>query len=92
MEKVTSTFKEDEQAWVSPEISMHRDIYLVIQLSQAGKVVIRQNSGGSKWERVPIARHKDTDNFCFRLRVSSPNLKIKIFTSTQPKEIKYDYI
>lgn len=92
MEKITSTYSQEEQAWVSPEISMHRDIYLVIQLVKAGKLVIRQNCGDDKWVRVPIARHKDTDNFCLRLRVSSPNLKIKIFTSTQPKEIKYGYI
>ena len=92
MEKITSTYNQEEQAWVSPEISVHRDIYLIVQLSQAGKLLIRQNCGDGKWLRVPIARHKDTDNFCLRMRVSSANLKIKIFTSTQPKEIKYDYI
>ena len=92
MEKVTSIYSQEEQAWVSPELSIHRDIYLVIQLSMAGKLVIRQNCGDGKWVRVPIERHKDTDNFCLRMRVSSPNLKIKIFTSTQPKEIKYGYI
>ena len=92
MEKVTSIYSQEEQAWVSPELSIHRDIYLVIQLSMAGKLVIRQNCGDGKWVRVPIARHKDTDNFCLRMRVSSPNLKIKIYTSTQPKEIKYGYI
>lgn len=92
MEKVNSAYNQEEQAWVSPEISMHRDIYLIIQLYQAGKLLVRQNCGDGKWLRVPIARHKDTDNFCLRMRVSSANLKIKIFTSTQPKEIKYDYI
>lgn len=92
MEKVTSTYSQEEQAWVSTEISMHCDIYLIVQLSQAGKLLIRQNCGDGKWLRVPIAWHKDTDNFCLRMRVSSANLKIKIFTSTQPKEIKYDYI
>lgn len=92
METVTSTFSQEEQAWVSPVVSMHRDIYLIIRLSQAGKIVIRQNCGDNEWLRVPIARHKDTDDFRLRIRVSSPSLKIKIFTSTQPKEIKYDYI
>lgn len=94
MEHISTVYRQEEQAWCSEVISLHRDIYLIITLSKAGKVVIRQNSDedDGEWLRVPIKRHKDTSQFCFRMRASSPSMKIRIFTSTQPKEIKYDYI
>ena len=90
--EISTTFSNEEQAWVSGEIPLNRNVYLIIKLSKAGKMVIRQNFGDNKWYRVPIRKHKDTDDFYVRLQVPTSGFKIKIYTSTQPKEIKYAYI
>ena len=85
-------YSEEEQAWVSPEITLQRNVYLMITLETRGKILIRQCSTSGKWERVPIRRHKDTTDFSLRIKVCADDMKIKIFTSTKPKEVKYAYI
>lgn len=92
MEKVETTYSEEEKAWVSPEIELHRDIYLMITLKTPGKLVIRQDCGDGKKPRAPIKRHKGTRQFALRMRVKPEIVKIQLFTSTEPKEIKYAYI
>lgn len=92
MEKVTYTYSEEEVAWVSPEITLHRDIYLMITLKNPGKVVIRQDIGNGKTPRIPLGIHKNTKEFKLRILVKVDTTKIKIFTSTEPTEIKYAYI
>ena len=92
MEYVSTNYNEEELAWVSPEITLHRDIYLMIKLKRPGKLVIRQDKGDSKKPRVPIRAHKNMDKFHICLRVIPETAKIQIFTSSEPKEIKYAYI
>lgn len=92
MESVSASYSMDELAWITPAITLNRDIFLMISLKQPGKIVIRQDAGDGKWLRVPIKRHKDTSDFELRIRVNPDQIKIKIFTSVEPKEIKYAYI
>ena len=92
MEYVSTNYSEEELAWISPEISLHRDIYLMITLKRPGKLVIRQDKGDGKKPRIPIRAHKNTDKFHIRMRVIPDTVKIQIFTSSEPKEIKYAYI
>ncbi len=92
MEYVSTNYNEEELAWVSPEITLLRDIYLMITLKRPGKLVIRQDKGDGKKPRVPIRAHKNMDKFHIRLRVVPETAKIQIFTSSEPKEIKYAYI
>lgn len=92
MEYVSTNYSEEELAWISPEITLHRDIYLMITLKHPGKLVIRQDKGDGKKPRVPIRAHKNTDKFHIRMRVIPDTVKIQIFTSSEPKEIKYAYI
>lgn len=92
MEYVSTNYSEEELAWVSPEITLHRDIYLMISLKEPGKIVIRQDGGDGKKTRAPIRGHKNTREFRLRTRVMPETVKIQIFTSTEPKEIKYAYI
>lgn len=92
MEQISCNYSEEELAWVSPEIALRRDIYLMIDLKTPGKLVVRQDNGDGKKPRVPIRRHKDTKEFKLRLHVVPSLIKIQIFTSTEPKEIKYAYI
>lgn len=92
MEYVSTNYNEEERAWVSPEIILHRDIYLMITLKRPDKLVIRQDKGDGKKPRVPIRAHKNMDKFHIRLRVIPETAKIQIFTSSEPKEIKYAYI
>ena len=92
MEYVSTNYNEEELAWVSPEITLQRDIYLMIKLKRPGKLLIRQDKGGGKKPRVQIRAHKNTDKFYLRLQVIPETIKIQIFTSSEPKEIKYAYI
>ena len=92
MEYVSTNYSEEELAWISPEITLHRDIYLTITLKRPGKLVIRQDKGDGKKPRVPIRAHKNTDKFHIRMRIIPETVKIQIFTSSEPKEIKYAYI
>ena len=92
MEYVSTNYSEEELAWVSPEITLQRDIYLMITLKHPGKLIIRQDKGDGKKTRVPIRAHKNTDKFYLRMRVVPETVKIQIFTSSEPKEIKYAYI
>ena len=92
MEYVSTNYNEEELAWVSPEITLHRDIYLMITLKHPGKLIIRQDKGDCTKPRVPIRAHKNTDKFYLRMRVVPETVKIQIFTSSEPKEIKYAYI
>lgn len=92
MEYVSTNYNDEELAWVSPEITMKRDIYLMITLKHPGKLIIRQDKGDGKKPRVPIRSHKNTNKFYLRMRVIPETVKIQIFTSSEPKEIKYAYI
>ena len=92
MEYVSTNYNEEEHAWVTPEIALHRDIYLMITLKHPGKLIIRQDKGDGKKPRVPIRAHKNTNKFYLRMRVIPETVKIQIFTSSEPKEIKYAYI
>lgn len=92
MENVTATYDANELAWVTPILTLHRDIFLRITLRKKGKVVIRQSDDKGNFPRVPIRRHKDTQSFEFRISVIPDTVQIQIFTSTEPKEIKYAYI
>lgn len=92
MQYITTTYAPDELAWVSPEITLTRNIFMTITLKQPGKLVIRQDNGDGKKLRVPIKKHKDTKEFTLRMQVVPDSIKIQIFTSTEPKEIKYAYI
>lgn len=92
MEYVSTNYSEEELAWVSPEITLHRDIYLMISLKEPGKLVIRQDGGDGEKPRAPIKGHKNKTEFSFRVSVIPDSIKIQIFTSTEPKEIKYAYI
>lgn len=92
MERVATQYSEEERAWVSPEVTLHRDIYLMITLKRPGKLIIRQDKGDGKKPRVPIRAHKNMDKFCLRMRIIPETVKIQIFTSSEPKEIKYAYI
>ena len=92
MEYVSTNYNEEELAWVSPEITLHRDIYLMITLKHPGKLIIRQDKGDGKKPRVPIRAHKNTNKFYLRMRVVTETVNIQIFTSSEPKEIKYAYI
>ena len=92
MEYVSTNYSEEELAWVSPEITLQRDIYLMITLKRPGKLVIRQDIGDGKKPRAPIRAHKNMDKFFLRMRIIPENVKIQIFTSSEPKEIKYAYI
>lgn len=92
MEYVSTNYSEEELAWISPEITLHRDIYLMITLKRPGKLIIRQDKGDGKKPRVPIRAHKNTNKFYLRMRVVPETVKIQIFTSSESKEIKYAYI
>ena len=92
MEYVVSTYSEEERAWITQEIPLQRDIYLMIKLKHPGKLVIRQDIGDGKKPRAPIRAHKNMDKFYIRMRIIPENVKIQIFTSSEPKEIKYAYI
>ena len=92
MEYVSTNYSEEELAWVSPEITLQRDIYLMITLKRPGKLIIRQDIGDGKKPRAPIRAHKNMDKFFLRMRIIPENVKIQIFTSTETKEIKYAYI
>ena len=92
MEYVVSTYSEEERAWMTQDIPLQRDIYLMIKLKRPGKLVIRQDNGDGKKPRVPLRAHKNTSEFQLRLRVIPDTVKIQIFTSSEPKEIKYAYI
>jgi len=92
MNTVTATYDANELAWVTPILTLQRDILLKINLKEKGKVVIRQSDDKGNFPRVPIKRHKDTQSFEFRMSVIPDIVQIQIFTSTEPKEIKYAYI
>lgn len=92
MEYVSANYCEKEVAWVTPEITLHKDIYLTVTLKEPGKLIIRQDNGDGKKPMSPVGRHKNTQQFQLRIRVEPETVKIQIFTSTEPKEIKYAYI
>lgn len=92
MNRLTATYSEEELAWVTPVMELRRDIYLMITLKRPGKIVIRQNNGNDKWPRAPIGRHRDMKEFRLRISVIPESMKIRVFTSTEPKEIEYAYI
>lgn len=92
MENVTASYDANELAWVTPILTLRRDIFLSITLRKKGKVVIRQSDDKGNFHRIPIRRHKDTQFFEFRISVIPDTVQIQIFTSSEPKEIKYAYI
>lgn len=92
MKQVFTSYSADELAWVSPEITLQRDIFLVVRLKRPGKLVIRQRLDDGRRPRTPVFPHKDTTDFQLRIRVVPESVPIQIFTSTEPKEIRYAYI
>ena len=92
MERLTATYSSEEDAWVTPEVILQRDIYLMITLKKKGKLVIRQETADGKMPRVPLKRHKDTKAFTLRISVIPDTVRVQIYTSTEPEEIKYAYI
>lgn len=92
MEHVTSEYNEDELAWVSPKIQLKSNVFLTVSLTTPGKLLIRQDTGNGRMPRTPISKHSDNTEFKLRLKLDVKPMTIQIFTSTQPKEIKYAYI
>ena len=92
METLSTTYNADEQAWESPEVTLSRNIWLTVSLKEKGKLVIRQQDATGNWPLIPLGRQEDTKDFCLRMTVCPEQVKIKLFTSTEPKEIKYAYI
>lgn len=92
MQILTASYSPEELAWVTPEVQFQRDIYLIVTLKRPGKLVIRQRVLDGDNPRVPIRRHKDMTSFKLRLTIIPESVGLQIFTSTEPKEIKYAYI
>ena len=92
MQILTASYSPEELAWVTPEVQFQRDIYLIVTLKHPGKLTIRQRVSDAPNPRVPIRRHKDTTSFKLRLTILPETVGLQIFTSTEPKEIKYAYI
>lgn len=92
MQILTASYSPEELAWVTPEVQFQRDIYLIVTLKRPGKLIIRQRVSDGSNPRVPIRRHKDTTSFKLRLTILPNTVGLQIFTSTEPKEIKYAYI
>ena len=92
MENISATYNASELAWATPILTLHRDVYVRVELQTRGKVVIRQSDGKGHFPRTPIRRHKDTRSFAFRISVIPDTVQIQIFTSVEPKSIQYDYI
>lgn len=92
MKTFNAEYDDRERAWKTKEIDLQRDVYIIVALEEAGKVVVRQELKDGNCPRIPIRRHKDTKEFHFRVSVVPESAKIQIFTSTKPKEIKYAYI
>ncbi len=92
MEILSTTYNADEQAWETQELTLSRNIWLTVTLKEKGKLVIRQQDATGAWPRVPLGRQEDSKEFCLRVTVCPEQTKIKLFTSTEPKEIKYAYI
>lgn len=92
MYTLTASYSPEELAWVTPEVQFKRDIYLIVTLKRPGKLIIRQRVSDGSNPRVPIRRHKDMTSFKLRLTIFPETVGLQIFTSTEPKEIKYAYI
>lgn len=92
MHILTASYDPEELAWVTPEVQFQRDIYLIVTLKRPGKLIIRQRTPDGSNPRVPIRRHKDMTSFKLRLTILPETVGLQIFTSTEPKEIKYAYI
>lgn len=92
MQILTASYDPEELAWVTPEVQFQRDIYLIVTLKHPGKLIIRQRVSDGSNPRVPIRRHKDMTSFKLRLTIHPDTVGLQIFTSTEPKEIKYAYI
>ncbi len=92
MERITTTYNIKETAWESPEITLSRNVWLTVTLKKPGKLLIRQQDATGEWPRIPLGRLQDSKEYDLRLTVCPEQTKIKIYTSTEPKEIKYAYI
>lgn len=92
METLRATYSAEDLAWATDEVELRRDVYLSIELKERGKVVIRQETQDGRWPRVPIRRHGDTKEFRLRLSVAAESVRIRIYTTTEPKRIEYAYI
>lgn len=89
MIEIPTIYDANELAYVSDWITLEKDIYLLISLKERGKVVIRQDGGDGHTPRTPVKMHQDTKDFELRLRLAHPGIKIRIYTSTEPKSIRY---
>lgn len=92
MEQLQFSYDDTELAWVTPEFLPQRDIYLMVTLNEPGKIVVRQHLPDGTAPRAPVRRHRDTRRFILRIVMMDDNIALQIFTSTEPKEIKYAYI
>lgn len=92
MQQLDFSYTPGELAWVTPEFRLRRDIYLLVNLTKPGKLVIRQRLPDGTAPRAPVRRHRDMHSFKLRITVLPETIALQIFTSTQPKEIKYAYI
>lgn len=92
MKNVSTTYSEEEKAWVSPLITEQRNFYLMIELKSAGKVVIRQRNRNGEFPMVPMKKHRNATVFHLRMQLNAPASTIRIFTSSEPKLIRYAYI
>lgn len=90
--KVATEYDKEELAWYTPKLTLTRNAYLTVKLQKPGKVVIREKNEKGEYPMLPIRRHKAHTDFTFHIYVSPPSATIQVFTSAEPKEIKYAYI
>lgn len=89
---IDMSYSKEELAWVSTELVLLHNIHLVVNLIAPGKIVIKQHEDNERWIRTPVKKHKNATSFHVDLIVPSVGFRIKIYSSTQPKNISYAYI
>ena len=92
MKNISATYSNTEKAWVSPDITEQRNFYLMIELKTPGKVVLRQKNRNGEFPMVPMKKHRNATVFHLRMQLNAPASTIRIFTSSEPKLIRYAYI
>ncbi len=90
--KILFRYSKQESAWFTPKLTLDRDAHISIELTKPGKVVVRQKDKEENFPMLPIERHKNHRRYSLRFFVPPLTTTIQIFTSTEPKEIKYAYI
>lgn len=94
MQMVSPMYNEQEKAWFFPFNNITEDIFLIIELEKAGRIVIRQKDNASgENPTVPISCKKNTDRYELRLLLrGTKKADISVFMSEKPKFIGYEYI